>query len=68
MVEEDVHEVAIHDEDDLHEIEIDYDLLDLDDVHDDEASKMIIKQKYAQLRELHLNFKRSKFFIAYYEQ
>ena len=43
MVEEDIHEATIHDEDDLHETEIDFDLVDLDDEHDDEVSKMIIK-------------------------
>ena len=68
MAEEDVHEATIHDEDDLHETETDFDLVDLDDEHDDEVSKMIIKQKDAQISELQINLERSKFFIAYYEQ
>ena len=52
MVEEDVHEAVIHDEDDLHETETDFDLVDLDDENDDEAFKMIIKNKDSQPREL----------------
>ena len=68
MAEEDVHEATIHEEDDLHETEIDFDLVDLDDEHDDEASKMIIKKKDAQISELQTNLERSKFVIAYYEQ
>ena len=38
MAEEDVHEEAIHEEDDLHERETYFDLVDLDEQHDDEAS------------------------------
>ena len=52
MAEEYVHEAAIHDEDDLHETKTDFDLVDLDEEHHDEASKLIIKKKDAQIREL----------------
>ena len=67
MAEEDVNEAAIHDEDDLHETETDFDLVDLDDEHDDEAFKMIFKHKDAQISELQTNLERYKFIIAYYE-
>ena len=68
MANEDVNEETIHEEDDLYETKTDVDLVDLDDEHDDEASKMIIKQKDAQISELQTNIERSKFVIAYYEQ
>ena len=65
MAEEDVHQAAIHDEDELHETEIDFDLVNLDDEHDDEAFKMIFKQKNAQISELQTNLERYNFIIAY---
>ena len=68
MAGEDVHEEAIHEEDDLHETETDFDLVDLDDENDDEASKMIIKKKDAQTNQLQTNLEISQFFITFHEQ
>ena len=57
-----------HEDKDLHETKIYFDLVDLDEQHDHEASNLIIKERDSQIRELQTNLEISKFFISYYEQ
>ena len=67
MTEADVHEEVRHEEEDLHETETKFDLVDLDQQNDYETS-LIIKEKDAQIRELQSNLDRSKFVIYFLEQ
>ena len=68
MVQEDLHEAAIHDEDDHLETEHDFDLVDLDEHDDDEITSIIIKEKEANIRELQTNLDISKFSIDFLEK
>ena len=58
----------MQEDEDPHDEETNFDLVDLDEKHDDKTSNLIIKEKDAQIRELHTNLERSKFLISYYEQ
>ena len=64
MEEEDIHEKVMQEDEDPHEIEIYFDLVELDEKHDYEVSNVIIKYKNAQIMELHTNLERSKFVIS----
>ena len=68
MVEEKLHEAAIHDEDDLHETEQDFDLVDIDEHDDDDITTIFIKEKEAKIKELQNNLDRTKFFIDFLEK
>jgi len=57
-----------HEEEDIHETEQDFDLVDLDENNDNEDISIVIKEKYALIKELKTNLKMSKFIISYYEQ
>ena len=68
MTEPEVQVEIKHEEEDLHEIEQDFDLVDLDEHDNNEDTSIFIKEKYALIRELQTNLERSKFIISYYEQ
>jgi len=57
-----------HEEEDLHETEQEFDLVDLGEHDDSESTRIVIKEKYALIRELHINLQRAKYIISYYEQ
>lgn len=57
-----------HEEEDLHETEQDFYLVDLDENDHNEDISIVIKEKYALIRELHTNLEMSKYIISYYEQ
>ena len=48
-----------------HDKEMDFDLVDLDQQDDHEASSLVVKEKDAQIRELKPNLDRSKFVISF---
>jgi len=56
-----------HEEEDLHETEQDFDLVDLGEHDDSESTRIVTKEKYALTRELQINLERSKYIISYYE-
>lgn len=55
-------------EEDLHEIEQDFDLVHLSEHDDSERTSIFIKEKDTLMRELHIKLQREKYIISYYEQ
>jgi len=54
-------------EEDPHETEQDFDLVDLDEEDEKENTKMIFKEQEALIGELQLNLQREKYIVSYYE-
>ena len=63
-----VHEEVMEEDEDPLDEEIDFDLVNLDQQDDHEASKLIFKEKDAQIRELQTNLDRAQFVISFLEQ
>ena len=58
MTEGEIQAKIRHEEEDLHETEHDFDLVDLDEHDEDEINSMIIKEKEAKIKELQTNLER----------
>ena len=61
-------ETKIQQEEDLHETEHDFHLVDLSENDNSENTRIVIKEKDALIAELQVNLQREKYIISYYEQ
>ena len=68
MIEAEIQVEIRHEEEDLHETEQYFDLVDLDEHDDGDITSTIIKEKEAKIKELQTNLNWSKFFIDFLEQ
>ena len=67
MTEAEIQAEIRHEEEDLHETEQDFDLVDLDEHDDDEITSIVIKEKEAKIKELQNNLDKSNFVIEFLE-
>ena len=67
MTEVKIHVEITHEEEDFHETEQYFDLVDLDEHDDDEDISIVMKEKDANIRELQTNLDKSKFVIDFLE-
>ena len=68
MTREDIHEEIRHKEENLHETEMEFDLVDLNQQDDSKITSIDIKEKESNIIELQTNPYRSQFFITFLEQ
>ena len=65
MTKEAIREEIRHEEENIHETEMEFDLVELDKQDDSEITSIVIKEKEAKTKELQTNLDRSKFFITF---
>ena len=68
MTEANIQEDIRHEEGNLHETEMEFDLVDLDRHDDSKITSIDIKEKEAKIRKLQTNLDRAKFVITFLEQ